>query len=88
MILGETAGREVRAIVKISHLTHPSCRRALASLESVGLTDNVRKIVEESLPQDLVANFQKFFDGNVKDTRALAVQAARRDNSLPGPIWN
>ena len=60
--------------------------RALASLQSVGLTDKVRNIIEQGPPEDLVANFHKLFDGKIKDTKALAVRAAKHYNLLPGCI--
>ena len=60
--------------------------RALASLKSVGLTDKVREVIEQGPPEELVATFHKLFDEKIKDTKALAVEAARRYKLLPGCI--
>ena len=60
--------------------------RSLATLKSVGLTDKVRAIIEQGLPEEFVATFHKLFDGKIKDTKALAVQAAKRYTLLPGII--
>ena len=60
--------------------------RALASLQSVGLTDKVRNIIEKGPPEDLVANFHKLFDAKIKATKALAVEAAKHYNLLAGCI--
>ena len=61
-----------------------SCPRSLASLQSVGLTDKVRDIIEQGPPEELVANFHKLFDEKIKDTKAEAVRAAKHYNLLPG----
>ena len=36
--------------------------------------------------EELVATFHKLFDVKIKDTKALAVEAAKRYNFLPGAI--
>ena len=60
--------------------------RSLATLKSVGLTDKVRAIIEQGPPEELVATFHRLFDGEIKDTKALAVEAAKRYGLLPGLI--
>ena len=60
--------------------------RSLATLKSVGLTDKVREIIEQGPPEELVATFHKLFDEKIKYTKALAVQAAKRYDLLPGII--
>ena len=60
--------------------------RALASLKSVGLTDKVREVIEQGPPEELVSTFQKLFREKIEDTKALAVQAAKHYNLLPGLI--
>ena len=60
--------------------------RSLATLRSVGLTDKVRAIIEQGPPEELVATFHKLFDGKIKATKSLAVQAAKRYGLLPGLI--
>ena len=60
--------------------------RSLATLQSVGLTDKVRAIIEQGPPEELVATFHKLFDGKIKETKSLAAQAARRYGLLPGLI--
>ena len=60
--------------------------RSLAALKSVGLTDKVRAIIEKGPPEDLIATFHKLFDGKIKETKALAIQAAKRYGLLPGLI--
>ena len=57
--------------------------RALASLKSVGLTDKIREVIEQGPPEELVATFHKLFDEKIKDTKALAVEAAKRYKLLP-----
>ena len=57
--------------------------RSLATLKSVGLTDKVRAIIEQGPPEELVATFHKLFDAKIKDTKALAVEAAKRYTLLP-----
>jgi hypothetical protein len=60
--------------------------RSLATLKSVGLTDKIREVIEQGPPEELVATFHKLFDVKIKDTKALAVEAAKRYNFLPGAI--
>ena len=60
--------------------------RSLATLKSVCLTDKVREVIEQGPPEELIATFHKLFDEKIKDTKALAVQAAKRYNLLPGII--
>ena len=60
--------------------------RSLATLTSVGLTDKVRAIIEQGPPKELVKTFHQLFDGRIKDTKALAVEAAKRYGLLPGLI--
>ena len=57
--------------------------RSLASLQSVGLTEKERDIIEQGPPEELVANFHKLFDGKIKDTKAKAFHAAQHYNLLP-----
>ena len=57
--------------------------RSLATLTSVGLTDKVRAIIEQGPPEELVATFHKLFDGKIKETKAMAAQAAKRYGLLP-----
>ena len=60
--------------------------RSLATLTSVGLTEKVRAIIEQGPPEELVANFHKLFDAKIKNTKALAAEAAKRYGLLPGLI--
>ncbi len=60
--------------------------RSLATLTSVGLTDKVRAIIEQGPPEELVATFHQLFDGKIKETKALAAEAAKRYGLLPGLI--
>ena len=60
--------------------------RSLATLKSVGLTDKVREIIEQGPPEELVATFHKLFDVKIEATKALAVEAAKRYDLLPGVI--
>ena len=59
---------------------------SLAALKSVGLTTKVRENIEQGPPEELVATFHKLFDAMIKETKALAAQAAKRYNLLPGLI--
>ena len=60
--------------------------RSLATLKSVGLSDKVREIIEQGPPEELVATFHKLFDAKIEETKALAVEAAKHYNLLPGAI--
>ena len=51
--------------------------RSLASLKSVNLTNQIRTIIEQGPPEDLVANFGKLFDDKIKQTQMLARKAAQ-----------
>jgi len=51
--------------------------RSLAALQSVGLTDKVRSVIEEGPPEELVANFRKLFEGKIKETKKEAILAAK-----------
>ena len=57
--------------------------RSLKTLKSVNLTKQIRDIIEQGPPQDLVANFNKLFDNKIKETRKLASQAAEAYGLLP-----
>ena len=43
-------------------------------------------IIEQGPPEQLVATFHKLFDGEIKETKSVAVQAAQRYGLLPGLI--
>ena len=58
--------------------------RSLATLQSVGLTEKIRIIIEAGPPEDLVANFRKLFDAIIKRTKAQAIDAAKQYGLLPG----
>ena len=58
--------------------------RSLATLQSVGLTEKIRIIIEAGPPEDLVANFRKLFDATIKRTKAQAIDAAKQYGLLPG----
>ena len=58
--------------------------RSLATLQSVGLTEKIRNIIEAGPPEDLVANFRKLFDAKIKRTKAQAIDAAKQYGLLPG----
>ena len=60
--------------------------RSLATISSVGLTLKVRAIIEDGPPAELVATFKKLFDVKIAQTKAQAVQAAKRYGLLPGMI--
>jgi len=57
--------------------------RPLAILKSVNLTKQIRDIIEQGPPEDLVANFDKLFHDKIEETRELARQAARAHGLLP-----
>ena len=57
--------------------------RSLATLKSVGLTEKVRELIEQGPPGQLVATFHKLFDETIKDTKAVAFQAAKRYDLPP-----
>jgi hypothetical protein len=49
----------------------------------VNLTKQIREIIEQGPPKDLVANFHLLFREKVEATRELARQAARVHHLLP-----
>ena len=57
--------------------------RSLATLKSVNLTNQIRTIIEQGPPEDLVANFGKLFDHKIKETQELARKAAEAHGLLP-----
>ena len=50
------------------------------------LFSKVRDIIEQGPPEELIATSHKLFDKQIKDTKALAVEAAKRYGLLPGLI--
>jgi hypothetical protein len=60
--------------------------RSLATLKSVGLTEKIRSIIEQGPPEELVATFHLLFDAKITNTKALALEAAKHYNLLPGKI--
>ena len=57
--------------------------RPLAILKSVHPTKQIRDIIEQGPPGDLVANIDKLFHDKIEETRELARQAARAHGLLP-----
>ena len=57
-----------------------------AILKSMNLTKQIRDIIEQGPPSDLVANFDKLFHDKIEETRKLARQAARAHGLLPDMI--
>ena len=79
----QTGSPTVKWLIDYVMLSRP---RSLATLQSIGLTDKVRAIIEQGPPEELIATFHKLFDGKIKETKSLAAQAARRYGLLPGLI--
>ena len=57
--------------------------RSLASVQSVGLISQIRSVLEEGPPEELVANFRKLFSAKIEDTKAEAIRAAKHYGLLP-----
>ena len=54
---------------------------------SVNLTKQIRDIIEKaSLPEDLVANFDKLFHGQIEEAREFAREAVRAHDLLQEPV--
>ncbi len=70
----------VRLLIVYVMLSRP---RSLATMKSVNLTKQIRAIIEQGPPEDLVANFDRLFREKVKETRELAREAARAYGLLP-----
>ena len=70
----------IRWLIVYVMLSRP---RSLATLTSVNLTEQIRDIIEQGPPEDLVANFDKLFHDKIEETRELARQAARAHGLLP-----
>ena len=49
--------------------------RSLANLRSVGITSQIRKIIEGGPPSTLAANFERLFRAKITNTKAAAVAA-------------
>ena len=70
----------IRWLIVYVMLSRP---RSLATLKSVNLTRQIRDIIEQGPPEDLVANFDRLFREKVEATRELAREAARAYGLLP-----
>ena len=70
----------IRWLIVYVMLSRP---RSLATLKSVNLSKQIREIIEQGPPKDLVANFHLLFNEKVEATRELARQAARAHDLLP-----
>ena len=70
----------IRWLIVYVMLSRP---RSLAALKSVNLTKQIRDIIEQGPPEDLVANFDKLFHAKIEETWELARQAARTNGLLP-----
>ena len=70
----------IRWLIVYVMLSRP---RSLATLKSVNLTKQIRDIIEQGPPSDLVANFDKLFHDKIEETQKLARQAARAHGLLP-----
>ena len=70
----------IRLLIVYAMISRP---RSLKTLKSVNLTKQIRDIIEQGPPQDLVANFKNLFDNKIKETRKLARQAAEAYGLLP-----
>ena len=57
--------------------------RSLATLKSVNLTKQIRNIIEQGPPEDLVANFDRLLRQKTDETMELARKAARAYGLLP-----
>ena len=57
--------------------------RSLATIKSVNLTKQIRDIIEQGPPDDLVATFDRLFRETIEATRELAREAARAYGLLP-----
>ena len=69
----------IRWLIVYVMLSRP---RSLAGLKSVNLTKQVRTIIEQGPPEDLVAKFDKLFHDKIEETRELARQAAAAHGRL------
>ena len=51
--------------------------RSLATIKSVNLTKQIRDIIEQGPPEDLVVNFDKLFREKIEATSHIARETAR-----------
>ena len=70
----------IRWLIVYVMLSRP---RSLATLKSVNLTKQIRDIIEQGPPDDLVANFDILFREKIEATSKLAQEAARTYGLLP-----
>ena len=64
----------IRGLIVYVMISRP---RSVATLKSVNLTKQIREIIEQGPPKDLVANFDKLFHDKIKETQRLARKAAQ-----------
>ena len=64
----------IRWLIVYVMLSRP---RSLATLKSVNLTKQIRDIIEQGPPEDLVVNFNKLFHEKIEATSLIAREAAR-----------
>ena len=74
----------VRWLIVYVMLSRP---RSLATLKSVNLTKQIRNIIVQGPPEDLVANFDRLFREKIDATMELARKAARAYGLLPELFW-
>ena len=67
----------------MTYKTTKNPRKAYAEFD---FEPEVRDLIEQSPPKELVATFHKLSDAKIKETKALAARAAERYNLLPGLI--
>ena len=70
----------IRWLIVYVMLSRP---RSLATAKSVSLTRQIRDIIEQGPPEDLVSNFDRLFRDKVEATKELAREAARAYCLLP-----
>ena len=70
----------IRWLIVYVMLSRP---RSLATLKSVNFTNQIREIIEQGPPKDIVANFNKLFHDKIEETRRLARLAAKANGLLP-----
>ena len=80
LVFPQRCSDTIRWLIVYVMLSRP---RSLATLKSVNLTRQIRDIIEQGAPEDLVANFDRLFREKVDATRELAGEAARAYSLLP-----
>ena len=76
----QRASQDLKWLITYVMLSRP---RSLSSLRSVGIGPEVRKIIEQGPPEELVQSFDVLFGEKMRKTKEIAREAAIKYGFLP-----